>query len=207
MIGILNYGLGNITAFQNAYKILGIPCEIISDSLKISCCSHLILPGVGSFDYAMKRFKNSKLFDPVNKAVIEERKPILGVCVGMQMMFDSSDEGLSKGLSWIPGVVSKFSKDTNCSISYPIPHIGWNKVILKSQNKFIEGINNEEFYFLHSFTCVPNNKNTCLAMTKYGIDFTSIVKLNNIYGTQFHPEKSHSAGLRILSNFYNISND
>ena len=91
MIGILNYGLGNLPAFKNAYRTLGKPCEIINDSLEIECCSHLILPGVGSFDYAMKCFKKSKLFEAVNKAVIDKKKPILGVCVGMQIMFDSSD--------------------------------------------------------------------------------------------------------------------
>jgi len=207
MIGIVDYGLGNLSAFKNAYNFLGIPCEIISNLSEVKNCSHLILPGVGSFDYAMKCFINCKLFDAVNKAVIDERKPILGVCVGMQMMFDSSEEGIYKGLSWIPGIVSKFPKATNSSISYPLPHIGWNTVILTNKNKLIDGVSNKEFYFLHSYNCIPNHTNASIAKTNYGIDFTSVVNIDNIYGTQFHPEKSHTAGLKVLSNFYSVKHD
>ena len=206
MIGILNYGLGNLFAFKNAYKLLGIECEIINNSSQVDFCSHLILPGVGSFDYAINNFKNSKLYDSVQVAVIEYKRPILGVCVGMQMLFDKSEEGVSKGLSWIPGVVSKFPKNKNNLSNRPFPHIGWNKTFLSEENILTKGINEEEFYFLHSFICIPEDKSLSKAYTKYGIDFTSIVNAGNIYGTQFHPEKSHSSGLKVLSNFYSANN-
>ena len=207
MIGIINYGLGNLFAFKNAYKLLGYDSEIINNSSEVDSCSHLILPGVGSFDYAMNKFKNSKLYESVYTSVIDKKRPILGVCVGMQIMFEESEEGTSKGLSWIPGKVSRFPQNLANDSYKALPHIGWNNVILEGENVLTKGINKEEFYFLHSYICKPKNKSLSKAYTNYGINFTSIINLDNIYGTQFHPEKSHSSGLKLLSNFFSINNN
>ena len=203
MIGIINYGLGNLLAFKNSFKILGKPSKILNHPLEVEKCSHLILPGVGSFDFAIECLQNSKIFKSVEKAVLEEKKPVLGVCSGMQIMFEKSEEGIKNGLGWIDGEVVKFSDDILEKDNLPTPHIGWNKVHQSSLNKIFTGDIEDEFYFLHSFFCLTNQANI-LATSFYGLEFASIVRKDNIYGTQFHPEKSQDAGLKLLSNFSDI---
>ena len=203
MIGIINYGLGNLLAFKNSFEILGKPSKILNHPLEVEKCSHLILPGVGSFDFAIERLQNSKIFRSVEKAVFEEKKPILGVCSGMQIMFEKSEEGIKNGLGWIDGEVVKFSDDILERNNLPIPHIGWNKIQPRGLNKVFAVDIEDEFYFLHSFYCLTNQTNI-LATSFYGLEFASIVRKDNIYGTQFHPEKSQNVGLELLSNFADI---
>ena len=203
MIGIINYGLGNLLAFKNSFELLGKSSKILNYPHEFENCTHFVLPGVGSFDYAIECLKNSNIYKSVERSVFVEKKPILGVCSGMQIMFQRSEEGVKSGLGWIEGEVVKFSDNFMMHDNLPIPHIGWNKLNIKSQNKINLGIREYEFYFLHSFFCSTKDINV-EASSFYGVHFPSIVNKDNIYGTQFHPEKSHEGGLKLLLNFSNI---
>ena len=201
MISIIDYGLGNILAFQNIYKKLNIPVNIINNQNEIKKAKKLILPGVGSFDWAIKSLKDTGMLPTLNQAVLTVNIPILGVCVGMQIMSNESEEGNLPGLGWIEGKVKKF--DISKIPEKPfIPHMGWNKIFKYEENSIFDGIDNDlGFYFVHSYFFECENKNNQLSSTFYGIEFSSSVNKNNIYGTQFHPEKSHSNGVKLLYNF------
>ena len=204
MITIINYGLGNIRAFVNVYERLNIPTKVAQFSEDLLDAEKIILPGVGSFDYAMSQLNSSGMRDTLEKLVIGKNVPIVGICVGMQMLAKSSDEGNLPGLGWIDGNVKQF--DINL-IPYKtrIPHMGWNNVHPIIENPLFNGIIKESrFYFLHSYYFVCNNKNDIISTTHYGTPFTSAVNFDNIYGIQFHPEKSHSNGITVLSNFAKI---
>tara|TARA_A100001388_G_scaffold94878_1_gene68849 strand:- start:1039 stop:1644 length:606 start_codon:yes stop_codon:yes gene_type:complete len=201
MIGIINYGLGNISAFKYAFEKLNCKTKIINNKSDFNSCTHIILPGVGSFDYAIKLINKSGLIGNLYENVMIDKKPLLSVCVGMQMLFESSEEGNSKGLGWIKGKVKKFDKDLNLDL----PHMGWNSITLRSiKDEFSKSLNQREFYFLHSYHCVPNDKELIISTAFYGEDFCSCVKKENLIGCQFHPEKSHDAGLDIFSEFIRI---
>ena len=201
MIGIIDYGLGNINAFVNVYKKLGFDTKIIKEPSDFLNCTKLILPGVGHFDYAMSKFNDSGLKDIFLKKIINEKMPILGVCVGMQMLADVSEEGSLKGLGLISGKVKKF--DVN-NVGF-LPHMGWNNFSRISNYKILDGINEKSFfYFLHSYYYQCSNPNNIILHTKYHIEFASMIKNENIYGAQFHAEKSHSSGVRLLRNFAKI---
>lgn len=202
MIGILDYGVGNVNAFLNVYKKLGIKAEAISDASSLHLASHLVLPGVGSFDYAIDKFNTSGLKQPTEDLVINSGIPLLGVCVGMQMLASRSDEGSASGLNWIPGTVQHFRAYNECKL--PLPHMGWNNLILGSENKITNGLDHACFYFLHSFVYRSENPGSVLARADYGGKFEVIINKNNIYGMQCHPEKSHSFGSRFLKNFSEI---
>lgn len=204
MIGIIEYGLGNVTAFANIYKKLDIPHKILRKKEDFQKISKLVLPGVGAFDHAMDLFTKSNMREIAEEMVLNKKIPVLGVCVGMQMMSESSEEGALKGLGWIKGKVIKF-KTEDLEEGYPMPHMGWNQIYSNSKDKLVEGLHNEKFYFLHSYYLEPENKNGILSTTNYGLSFCSVVKNENIYGMQCHPEKSHSSGIRLLRNFSNIS--
>ena len=199
MIGVVNYGLGNVNAFLNIYSDLNVPCKLISSSSDFDQVSHIILPGVGSFDWAMQCLDSSGLLPALNHAVIIDSTPILGVCVGMQIMANRSDEGQNSGLGWIKGDVKKM--DTR-SFTTPtrLPHMGWNDVVLTSHPLF-ENIILPRFYFLHSYSFLPVDHSNVLCTTTYGSQFNSGVYFNNIIGVQFHPEKSHHSGVQLLKNF------
>lgn len=200
LVGIINYGLGNISAFKYAFKKLNCEVNVISNPDDINLCSHLILPGVGAFDYAIELLKSSKMLDVINKNVLFDKKPILGVCVGMQIFFEKSEEGNNNGLGWIKGNVKKLASSTKNTIK--LPHMGWNSLEnINEKNKLCFNLENDEFYFLHSYHCVPEDKNLIISNTEYGESFCSSVQFENIIGCQFHPEKSHDAGLGIFSNF------
>ena len=202
-VGIVNYGLGNISAFNYAFQKLNSEVKIVSSAEEISNCSHLVLPGVGSFDYAMDLLNKSGLRESISDNVIKKKKPILGVCVGMQILFEKSDEGNLEGLGWIKGSVKKLEHYENTKVS--LPHMGWNNINeVRLKNVLTMDLNKEEFYFLHSFYCDPDNKEFIVTTTKYAKNFCSIVQNKNIVGCQFHPEKSHVAGLKLLSNFLKI---
>jgi glutamine amidotransferase len=201
MITLIDYGVGNIFAFQNVYKRLNIPTKIAKTSTDLLEAEKLILPGVGSFDYAMSQLNNSGMREKLDELVIEKRVPIIGICVGMQMMGNCSEEGKSDGLGWIDADILKFDENL-ISHRTKLPHMGWNDVKPVNGNLLFEGLEKDAiFYFLHSFYFKCNNPHESIAVSDYGITFTSAVNYNNIYGIQFHPEKSHQNGEKLLYNF------
>lgn len=202
MITILDYGLGNIRAFVNIYKSLGIDCVVAHDIQTLNSASRLILPGVGSFDWAIKKLETSGFRPTLDNLVLSKYVPILGVCVGMQMMALRSDEGILPGLGWIPGDVKMFDENYLNSIS-TVPHIGWNDVV-PIKHPLFSNILDPRFYFLHSYHFIPHFTSQVLAETEYGHCFVSAVFNQNIIGVQFHPEKSHHWGAKLLENFAQI---
>ena len=194
MIGILDYGLGNIQAFANIYKNLNIDYKFISKVEDFTDVSKLILPGVGAFDYAMQKLNNSGLREKLDEYVLENKIPIIGICVGLQMLGISSEEGSLKGLGYIDAKVKKFD------ISLPLPHMGWNNIKKIKESTLLSGLDEAKFYFLHSYYFDTDEKYV-LAKADYEIEFDCIVNKDNIYGIQCHPEKSHHFGVQLLKNF------
>ena len=204
MIGIVNYGAGNIKALQKIFRDNDVTHKVVESSNEMSNCDKLILPGVGHFDHVMKKLKKSNLIDSLNETVISKRKPILGICVGMQIMGTSSEEGSEHGLGWIQGEVKEFDKKLLKQKPY-LPHMGWNTANQTSENPLFKGINSEQgFYFVHSFYFKAKNYDNVLSTTDYGVKFHSSINSENIFATQFHPEKSHRNGEQLLMNFVNL---
>ena len=204
MITIIDYGLGNIRAFANVYERLNIKTKLAHTAYDLNDAEKIILPGVGSFDNAMNLLNDSGMRDELDKQVLDKKVPVIGICLGMQIMAKTSDEGKLPGLGWIDGVVKVFDP---YSIPYVtrLPHMGWNSIIPKKESKILEGLSeNSRFYFLHSYYFVCNNKEDELSTTQYGITYASAVNNGNIYGIQYHPEKSHSNGVQLLKNFANL---
>jgi glutamine amidotransferase len=205
MTCIVGYGLGNIHAFMNVFKRLDIPVYVAKEARDLDNATNLILPGVGAFDYAMKRLDASGMRGKLDELVLERKKPILGICVGMQMLAGASEEGSLPGLGYIDGVVKKFSSTKN-DPNIQLPHMGWNNVLPKNDSKLFKGIGSDAlFYFLHSYYFCCGNMENELASTEYGIRFASAVYAGNVHGVQFHPEKSHKSGIRLLQNFAEIT--
>lgn len=204
MITIVNYGVGNIKAFLNVYRQLNIPAIEAREEADIKNAKKLILPGVGAFDHAMQKLNNSGMREALDKAVLINEIPILGICVGMQMLASTSDEGELPGLNWIDGTVKKFDI-SKISHRPHLPHMGWNDVHpVKISPLFKNFPEQTKFYFLHSYYFECNRKDNQIAITDYGSQFSSAVNSKNIFGVQFHPEKSHAFGLQLLQNFANI---
>lgn len=204
MIGIVDYGSGNIFSISNIYKTLNIKHFISSNFKELELASHLILPGVGAFDETMNILNQSGLKSFLDFEVLEKKKPILGICVGMQLLSEGSEEGDLQGFGWIKGYVKKFDKSVFKQKPY-LPHLGWNTVEYKKSNTIFDNISKEQgFYFLHSyyFDCTYNSD--ILGTTHYGIDYASAINRENIYGMQFHPEKSHNNGSNLFKNFSQI---
>ena len=201
MIGIIDYGSGNVQAIATIYKNLNIDYLIISDPDDLKKANKLILPGVGAFDATMQQLIDSGLRDELNNLVINKKVPILGICVGLQVMGFGSDEGDLQGLGWIPGTVKKFN--INKIESKPkLPHMGWNTIKDIQNHNLFKGIDNEfGFYFVHSFYFECESEDNILATSNYGTDFASSIYLDHIIGTQFHPEKSHENGVLLFKNF------
>jgi glutamine amidotransferase len=201
LITIIDYGLGNILAFQNVYKRLNIEVTIARTPQDLRGASRLILPGVGAFDHAMELLNQSGMRETIDEMVLEKRVPVLGVCVGMQILAHSSTEGQLPGLGWIDGRVRDF-KSFPPSSHLPAPHMGWNDVRVASGNKLFDQLEADaRFYFLHSFFFECSRPEDVVAVANYGDDFSCAVNSGNIYGVQFHPEKSHSFGTKLLKNF------
>ena len=201
MITIINYGVGNISAFQNVYKRLNIPTKIASTSEDLVNAQKLILPGVGSFDYAMSQLNASGMREKLDKLVLEEKVPVIGICVGMQIMGNRSDEGKLDGLKWIDSQILKFN-ETLINQRTKLPHMGWNDVTPIKNHPLFIGLEKEAiFYFLHSYYFKCNNPSDSISISDYGISFSSAVNHKNIFGIQFHPEKSHQYGEKLLYNF------
>ena len=202
MIQIIDYGLGNTGSIFNMLKKIGVESEIVDNPIKLNDGSKYILPGVGSFDNGMKLLKNNNWIEKLNELIILKKNPILGICLGMQLMTKSSEEGIIPGLSWIDADVKKFSfKDNNLKI----PHMGWNNVNPIKNNKLFYKLNNQSrFYHVHSYYVLLNDSSNEIALTNYSKEFTSSFQKDNIFGVQFHPEKSHKYGMQLLSNFSKI---
>lgn len=200
MITIIDYGCGNIRAFLNVFTRLNIPVCVASKKTDLDNASKIILPGVGSFDYVMHSFNKSGLREIVEKKVLDEKLPVIGVCAGMQILADSSDEGTEKGLGWIPGAVRLFDI-SKIPFKTKLPHMGWNEIKPDGSTLFSNIPLGSRFYFVHSYYFLPKNRIHSVATSNYGFEFTAAVADKNVYGVQFHPEKSLSNGMQLLKNF------
>jgi glutamine amidotransferase len=201
VISIVDYGVGNIQAIANIYKRLNIPVRIARTAEELAGAERLILPGVGAFDWAMDRLNKSGMRGVLDELVLSQGKPVLGICVGMQMLAKRSDEGTLDGLGWIDGEVRKFDRAPPSQRAY-LPHMGWNDVEPQCLERLFKDIGaTGRFYFLHSYYFAPKDQNMILGVTDYGGTFASCVRAGNIYGVQFHPEKSHQWGIQLLKNF------
>ena len=200
MIGIIDYGLGNVKAFANVYKMLDIPAIIVTKPHELIKVSRVIMPGVGAFDHAMKCLQDSGMREMLDEIVLHQQVPVLGICVGMQMLTNSSEEGVSPGLKWINGDVKKIDSSFNKSIY--VPHMGWNDVKPLKHNDLFRGLSDDaRFYFLHSYYVHCQRNEDVIAVTNYGVEFACAVNHENVFGVQFHPEKSHQYGIKLLKNF------
>lgn len=201
MISIIDYGSGNVRAIGNIYDVLNIPYTIVSQKEEIEQATKIILPGVGAYDETMSKLNSNGLREILDQKVLDEKVPILGICVGMQMLADSSEEGTLKGLGWIPGIVKKFDK-SKMDWTPKIPHLGWNSINVAQPSRLLSNIDTKiGFYFIHSYYFEALYIENVLTTTEYGDTFHSAVIKDNIYGVQFHPEKSHKNGIQLLKNF------
>ncbi len=202
MIAIVDYGLGNVKAFANVYERLNIPACIARKADDLDAATKVILPGVGAFDQAMTKLDHSGMREALDDVVLKKKIPVLGICVGMQILAKASEEGILPGLDWIDGMVKKFDVSVLQDSKTQLPHMGWNTIQPNNGNPLLVNFNNESrFYFLHSYYFQCNNADDSIAITEYGIRFSSAVNHENIYGVQFHPEKSHQWGVQLLKNF------
>ena len=201
MIAIVNYGSGNIQAICNIYSRLGVPFVVASKPEEVCAADKIVLPGVGAFDQAMSELESSGLRAALDECVLGGARPILGICVGMQLLAQSSEEGLLPGLGWIAGRVRKFDRSRFTGPVH-LPHMGWNTVALIRENGLMRGIDlSRGLYFLHSYYFCCDEPADELARTDYGGEYACAVNRGNVYGVQFHPEKSHQAGIQLLKNF------
>lgn len=200
MIVIIDYGMGNIGSIANMLKKIGARFQITSDPAVIENSDKLILPGVGAFDQGIKNLERGGLIQLLNRLVLIDKIPILGICLGMQLFSYKSEEGVLSGLGWLDAESIRLR--FNGAIQLPVPHMGWNTITPCQSNPIFFNLGeNPKFYFVHSYHVVCANQENVLATANYGFDFTAMVIKENIIGTQFHPEKSHSFGLRLLKNF------
>ncbi len=201
MITIVDYGMGNLGSIQNMLRKMGFESIISSDSQIILQAQKLILPGVGAFDKAMINLQNLDLIIPLNQKVLKQSTPILGICLGMQLLAENSEEGVLPGLGWIKANVKRFQ--SNGWPALKIPHMGWNVVVATAKNNLFSKMpyNEMRFYFVHSYYFECQEEGIQIGSTKYGKNFTSAINKKNIWGVQFHPEKSHKFGMQLLKNF------
>jgi glutamine amidotransferase len=202
MISIIDYGVGNIQAFMTLFKRMGLNAQRADNAGALKDATRLVLPGVGHFDHAMQRLNESGMRPMLEELVLKANVPVVGVCVGMQMLADGSDEGSLPGLGWIPGRVRAFASHPRTA-QFPMPHMGWNDLKpIKAAKLFSRGFEDTpQFYFLHSFYFDAEDKNDVAATAHYGIDFDAVVSRKHIHGVQCHPEKSHNWGAQLLKNF------
>ena len=197
-VGIIDTGICNVGSVSNMLKRIGAEAKIINKGKDLDKIDKLILPGVGAFDSGIKKLRSLDLLKPIQDAVANGSY-ILGICLGMQMLGANSEEGIENGLNLIPGEVKKFTKNNKL----PIPHMGWNNVIF-TKNKISANLLENKFYFVHSYYFKCTNDDHSIGVTKYGEKFTSIINKNNIFGVQFHPEKSHKNGIKLFTNYINL---
>tara|TARA_B100000674_G_scaffold306918_1_gene255013 strand:+ start:1594 stop:2208 length:615 start_codon:yes stop_codon:yes gene_type:complete len=200
VVGVVNYGMGNLHSVLRKLKLVGANYKLIESADHFESVDKIILPGVGHFAQAMENLKIKEFIEPLHKFVITDKKPILGICLGMQLMTSYSEEGNSEGLGWIEGEVKHFNVSNN--LRYKVPHMGWNKVQISKSSKLFENIKTEsEFYFVHSYYFKSDHLDNNLNITNYESDFVSAFEKDNIYGVQYHPEKSFEAGTQLFKNF------
>lgn len=201
MIGIVNYGSGNINAIGTIYKNLNIPYKVIEEISDFDGVSKLILPGVGAFDETMQQLIDSGFKKKLDELVLENNTPVLGICVGMQILGEGSDEGDLEGLGWIPGRVKRFDAAMIKTKPY-LPHMGWNTISNPLGHELLAELDMDfGFYFVHSYYFECFDDENILSRTTYGLEFSSSIYKGHIFGTQFHPEKSHGNGVQLLKNF------
>ena len=204
MIGIIDYGMGNIASVKNAFDYLGIPSSLINSPKEFKKVNKLVLPGVGAFGQAMNNLKKLQLDIQLKEDVLDQRKPLLGICLGMQLMLSSSSEhGRHEGLNLVNGQVLDFNDKVE---TLSVPHIGWNEVDISSNSPLGKGLGegSHSFYFVHSFYCQLDDSTHVSGKTHYEIEFHSMFESDHIFGCQFHPEKSQDKGLLLLKNFHNL---
>jgi len=203
MIAIIDYGMGNLGSVKKKLDRIGVESVITSDAKAIENSQKIILPGVGHFGKAVSEIKRRGLWDLLSEQVLISKKPILGICLGMQLMAKHGEEGNAKGFGWFDANVIRFKvSDTT---RFKVPHIGWNNAIPEKESPLFKDISPEAmFYFVHSYHFKCNNKEDILTSTEYDYQFTSSIQKDNIFGVQFHPEKSHDDGVVLLRNFVNL---
>ncbi len=200
---IVNYGMGNLNSVKRAMSRLRVDSVISSNPKDIAGSDKIILPGVGHFGKAMSNLKELGLLDVLNEVVLIKKKPILGICLGMQLMAKKSEEGNSEGLGWFDAEIVKFQVSDN--LKYKVPHMGWNQIIAKKESPLMKDLPEpKEFYFVHSYHFKTANESDVLNRTNYEYDFVSAVEKDNIFGVQYHPEKSHDTGAKLLKNFIEL---
>lgn len=200
MLVIVDYGMGNLFSVKNMIKYLGHDSTISGDKQVISQADRLILPGVGNFGSAMQIIRESGMQDILNQKVLVDKVPILGICLGMQLLTEYSEEGDCKGLGWIPGDVTRFRFPDEKE--YKVPHMGWDYIHMEHDSELMRDVvQDSRYYFVHSYYVTCKNRANAIATTEYGVKFDSIIQKDNVVGTQFHPEKSHKFGMKILQNF------
>ena len=197
---IVDYGMGNLNSVQKKLKRLNILAIISSDPRVIESSDKIILPGVGHFKKAMANLKKHELSDVLNEQVLVKQKPILGICLGMQLMGNYSEEGEVNGLGWIDAAVKRFQ--VHNKLRYKVPHMGWNQILMKKESSLMRSIPDfSEFYFVHAYQMENKDEKDILSQTEYENTFTSAIEKENIFGVQYHPEKSHDIGDFIFKNF------
>lgn len=202
MITIIDYGVGNLSSISNMLKRIGEDSIITNDVKQISEATKFILPGVGSFDYGINQLKDAKYFDILEKKIQEDKVPIMGVCLGMQLLCKGSEEGIKPGLGWVNGYVKKFDSEKINKAGLKIPHMGWTDIEIKKDSKLLTDLpENPHYYFVHSYHFCAEEESDILLESNYGYNFTSGIEKDNIVAVQFHPEKSLKYGMQLYRNF------
>lgn len=200
MITIVDYGMGNLGSVKNMFKRIGVACEVTGDLERIQKAQKILLPGVGAFDTAMSRINSSGMLPILNHKAMVEKVPVLGICLGMQLLTSGSDEGILKGLGWIAAKTLSFKEKISDELK--IPHMGWNVVNISASNEMTRAFEGEtRFYFVHSYFVKVDDARNSMMTTNYGLPFDSAIHQDNIFGAQFHPEKSHKFGMQLFRNF------
>lgn len=202
MVAILDYGVGNIASILNMFSKVGAEAVITADPEVLRSADKILLPGVGHFDYCMQQYAKAPFIEVLEQRVLQDKVPILGVCVGCQMLMEHSEEGKEKGLGWLKGKVMKFDR-SKMPDNLKVPHMGWSDVHPVRATKLFQGIDEPRYYFVHSYHLLCNDPNDVQANADYGYPFTASVERGNILGVQFHPEKSHRFGMKLFENFVN----